>query len=82
VDHKFTKCVSIKLFNTVHIDPLLGNDGETINETTTIARHRPARQWTDWKAIFSAKFSPMAAYATLDTTMKSCVFYAVCAERL
>jgi hypothetical protein len=26
-----------------HIEPVLGNDGETNNETTAVARQRPAR---------------------------------------
>jgi hypothetical protein len=34
------------------MDPLLGNDRETNNETTAAARERPARQWTGWKAGF------------------------------
>jgi hypothetical protein len=34
------------------IDPLLGNDCET-NERTAVARQRPERLWTGWKAVFS-----------------------------
>jgi hypothetical protein len=33
------------------IDPLLGNDRETNNETTALARKSTARQWTRWVAI-------------------------------
>jgi hypothetical protein len=34
-----------------------------------VARQQRARQWTGWKAVFSAGFAPMAAYATMNTTM-------------
>jgi hypothetical protein len=57
-------------------DLLLGNDSES-NETSTIARQRPARQWTGWKAMFSVVSAPMIADATMDTTMRSGVFYAI-----
>jgi hypothetical protein len=49
------------------INPLLGNDRKTNNETTAVARQRPARQWTDWIAMFSARSEPMAAHATVIT---------------
>jgi hypothetical protein len=64
------------------MDPLPGNDRETNNETKTVARQRSARQWTSWKVIYPAKSAPMAAYATVDTTMGSGVFFAVHAEGL
>lgn len=35
------------------IDPLLGNDHKTNNETAATARKQPARQWTGSKALFS-----------------------------
>jgi hypothetical protein len=34
-----------------HIDPLLGKDFETNNETTAVARQQPAHQWTGLVAI-------------------------------
>jgi hypothetical protein len=49
-----------------HIDPLLGNDRET-NETTSVARQRPERQLTWWKAVSSALSAPMAARAAMET---------------
>jgi hypothetical protein len=61
------------------MDPLLDNDRETNNESTAVIRQRLARQWTFWKAVFSAG-SP--ADATMSTTMRSDVFYAVHAEEL
>jgi hypothetical protein len=64
------------------MDPLLGKDRETNNETTAVARQQPARQWTGWKTVFSAGFAPIAAHATIDTTVKSGVFYAVRGEWL
>jgi hypothetical protein len=59
------------------IDPLLGNDRETSNETTAVARQRPERQWTGWKALFSVRSALMATHTTM-----SGIFYAVRAEGL
>jgi hypothetical protein len=59
---------------------LLGNDRET-DETTAVARQRPARQWTGWKAMFSARFAPMAAHATMDTaTEERCFLCGPCLD--
>jgi hypothetical protein len=52
------------------IDPLLGNDRET-NEIPTIAKQLPARQWTGWKAAFSALSTLMDMHATMDIYMRS-----------
>jgi hypothetical protein len=59
------------------IDPLLGKDRETKNETTAVTRQRPTRLWTGWKAVFPAGSVPMAANAIMDVTMVRDVFYAV-----
>jgi hypothetical protein len=48
------------------IDPLLGSALE-INETTPVARQRPACQWNGWKTAFSVRSAPMGANATMDT---------------
>jgi hypothetical protein len=73
----------IKFFQLIqilwHIGPLLGNDREP-NNGTVIARQRPLRQWTGWKALISAGSAPMAPH-TMDT-IRSSVFYAVGAEGL
>jgi hypothetical protein len=61
---------------------LIGNYYETNNETTAVARQQPSRQWTGWKAEFSAGSTPMAAKATMDTTMRIDVFYTVRADGL
>jgi hypothetical protein len=53
--------------------PLLGNGRET-DETTAVARQRPARQWTGWKAMFSARSASMAAHATMDTAKEERCF--------
>jgi hypothetical protein len=59
-----------------HIDQLLGNDSETNNETTAVAWQRPARQWTGWEAVFSARTAPMVAHATMDTAKEErCFLY-------
>jgi hypothetical protein len=63
-----------------HIEPLLGNNRET-HDGTAVARQQQARQWTGWKAMFSAGFAPMAAHTTMDT-IRSGVFYAIHAEGL
>jgi hypothetical protein len=55
---------------------LLGNNHET-NETIAIVRKWPARQWTGWIAVFSALSTLMTVH-----TIRSSVFYAVCAEGL
>jgi hypothetical protein len=47
-------------------DSLLGSDRET-NKTTGVAMQRKVRQWTGWKAMFTARSAPMAAHATMDT---------------
>jgi hypothetical protein len=60
------------------IELLLGNDCET-NNGTTAAKQQPACQLTDWKAMFSAGSAPMTAHGTMDT-IRSGVFYAICAE--
>jgi hypothetical protein len=49
------------------IDPLIGNDRETNNDTTAVVRQRSA---------------PMAVHATMDITMPNSVCYAVHAEVL
>jgi hypothetical protein len=52
---------------------LLGNDRETNNETTAVAKQRPGLQWTGWKVMFSARSAPMAAQTAVDTaTEKLC----------
>jgi hypothetical protein len=63
---------------------LTGNDRGTKNDTTAVARQRPVRQSIGWKAVFSvestliaAQSTLIAAHATMDTTMRSDVFYAV-----
>jgi hypothetical protein len=48
------------------IQPLLGNDRET-NETTSVARQRPARQLNGCKTVFPTRFAPMAAHAAMAT---------------
>jgi hypothetical protein len=60
---------------------LLGNDRETNNETTAIARQRPALQGTGWKLAFSARSAPMASHKAMDKEMSG-VSYAVHAEVL
>jgi hypothetical protein len=47
-----------------------------------VARQQSALQWTGWKAVFSTGSAPMAAHATMDTTMRSDIFYTVCVEGL
>jgi hypothetical protein len=64
------------------IDLLLENNREINNETTAVVRQRPMCQWTGWKAVFSAESAPIAAHATMGTTMRSSIFYAFRAEGL
>lgn len=64
------------------VDPLIGNESETRNETAAFAMQRPAQQWTGWKAVISALSAPMAEPVTVNTTMRSAVFYVVRAEGL
>jgi hypothetical protein len=52
-----------------HIDPSLGNDLETNNETTAVARQQSGPQWTGWKGVFSTASAPLAAHATINTTV-------------
>jgi hypothetical protein len=71
------------VFETLYLIVLLiGNDGETTNETTAVARQWSACQWTGCKATFSAPSVPVAAHATMDTKATSYVLYAVGAEVL
>jgi hypothetical protein len=79
-NRKANKAMGYKIL--FRIDLLLGNDGETDNEITAVARQRLACQWTAWKATFSAPSTPMAAHGTMDTKVTSDVFYAVGAEVL
>jgi hypothetical protein len=52
-------------------DPLLDKYRESSNETTAVAMQLPARQWTDWKAVFSARSPLMAANAMMDKTIST-----------
>jgi hypothetical protein len=66
----FTLNTQVHRRRTLHIlwciDPLLNNDWET-NVTTAVTMQRPARQWTSWKAVFSAGSAPMAGHAKMAT---------------
>jgi hypothetical protein len=59
-----------------HIDLLLGDDCKT-NKTTAVTRQRPASQWTSRNVVFFAWSKLMAVHATMDTTMRSGVFFSV-----
>jgi hypothetical protein len=48
-----------------HVDLLICND---FLKTPAPRKQIPnMSQWTDWKAVFSARSAPMAAHATMDT---------------
>jgi hypothetical protein len=56
-----------------HIDPLLGNDRETNNNTMTVARQRPARNngGTVGSGVFCFLCGPLRDYMTLPTEFSS-----------
>jgi hypothetical protein len=54
--------------------PLLGYDSETEIEKIAVARQRPERQWTDWKAVFSVQSTSMAEHVTMNTATEELCF--------
>jgi hypothetical protein len=64
------------------VDSVLGNDRKTSKETTAVTGQRTARQWTGYKAVFCTGSTPKAVHATVDTTVRSGLFYAVNAKGL
>jgi hypothetical protein len=60
-----------------HVDPLLGNDRETIK--TAVTRQRPVN--SNRETVFSASFAQIAEHATMDTpTEERCFLCGPCLD--